>query len=141
MGQSVEMAGGCNTSPATRELRCGGVRSGSVPPIGEAGRLGPAETDTPPRPRCRRAERPQGALPSVAILAPPTVACAQKPWHGKARRGSRCGRHAPQPCAATPRPATLERHASPCRALGSDFRPSSCRSRGTPTGARRSRGQ
>lgn len=44
------------------------MRRGSVPPIGEAGRLGPAWTDTLPRPHSQRAERPQGALPSVAIL-------------------------------------------------------------------------
>lgn len=130
-----------NANPATRELRCGGVRLGNVPPIGEVGRLGPIGTDTPPCPHSRRAERPQGVLLSVAILVPPTAACSQKLWHGKGRRGSRCGRHAPQPCAATQRPATLGRHASARRAPGSDFRPSSCRPRGTPTGARRSRGQ
>lgn len=134
---SVEVAGDRNASPATRKLRGSGVRRGSVPPIGEAGRLCPAGTDTPPRSHSfQQAKRPQGASPAL----PPTAASAQKLWHGKARQGSRCGGQAPQPCAATPRPATLGRHASACPAPGSDFRPASCRPRGTPIGARRSRG-
>lgn len=124
------MVGDCNASPATRELRCGGVRLGNVPPLGEVGRLGPAGTNTPPCPHSQRAERPQGALPSAAILVPPTAACSQKLKDGKARRGSRCGRHEPQPCAAIQRPATLGRHASARPEPGSDFCPSSCRPRG-----------
>lgn len=115
-GQSVEVAGGCNTSPATRELRCGGVRRGSVPPIGEAGRLGPAETDTPPRPRSQRAERPRGALPSVAILS----RHPRLPAH-KSSRTERPGgvpaaggtRPSPAPLHRGPPPSNVVRHRAP----------------------------